>query len=97
LFCIFAGKYKKKTMTVVSTKEFNTHQEKYFDLAINGNVCIQRGENMFYLSYAPFESQYPEQPITVDDDALDRAITGAELIKRIHQRIDKKFETRVSA
>ena len=27
-------------MTVVSTKEFNTHQKKYFDLAVNGDVCI---------------------------------------------------------
>jgi hypothetical protein len=82
-------------MTVVSTKEFSSNQEKYFDMAVNGNVCIQRGENKFYLSYAPIEPQYPEQPVTVDDDALDRAITGAELRKRLHQRIHAKFATRV--
>jgi len=34
-------------MTVVSTKEFITNQKKYFDLALNEQVIIQRGNNMF--------------------------------------------------
>jgi hypothetical protein len=82
-------------MTVVSTKEFSSNQEKYFDLAVNGNVCIKRGDNMFYLSYAPIEPQYPEQPFCDDNSDLDTAITGGELRDRLHRRIHAKFATRV--
>ena len=82
-------------MIVVSTKEFRTNQKKYFDLAVNGNVCIKRGKNMFYLSYVPIEPQYPEQPICEDNSDLDIAITGDELRKRLHRRIHAKFATRV--
>jgi len=85
-------------MTVVSTKEFNTNQEKYFDLALDEKIAIEKGNHIFHLIYhQSIEKPYPEQPITVDDDTLNRAISGDELIKRIHQRIEKKFETRVSA
>ena len=62
-------------MTVVSTKEFNTDQEKYFDMAVNGNVCIKRGEKLFYLSFAPIKMQYPEQQILEPDERLSKAIT----------------------
>ena len=34
-------------MTVVSSKEFVTNQEKYFDMALNDRIVIQRGTNMF--------------------------------------------------
>ena len=82
-------------MTVVSTKEFTSNQEKYFDLAVNGNICIQRGENLFYLSYAPIEAQYPEQPICEDNTDVETAITGDELRKRLHRRFHQKFAARV--
>ena len=38
---------KRKIMTVVSTKEFNTHQPKYFEMAINERVYVQNGEYTF--------------------------------------------------
>ena len=38
---------KIKTMTVVSSKEFATYQDKYFDMALNDHLIIQRGDNMF--------------------------------------------------
>ena len=37
-------------MTVVSSKEFSAHQKEYFDLAVNGQICIKRGNDMFQLS-----------------------------------------------
>ena len=40
-------------MTVVSTQEFNTHQEKYFDMAVDGDVCIQNDKYMFHLICNP--------------------------------------------
>jgi len=42
---------KYNTMTVVSTKEFVTNQNKYFDLALNEQVIIQRGNNMFVVQH----------------------------------------------
>ena len=74
-------------MTLVSSKEFIKNEDKYFDLAVNGNVCIQRGDNLFYLSYAPYEPQYPEQPVLAPDDDLRSAITMDELRKSAHEHI----------
>ena len=62
-------------MTVVSTKEFNTHQGKYFNLAVTDRVAIKRGKKMFHLvPDLPAETQYPEQPVLEPDDDLRRAI-----------------------
>ena len=38
-------------MTVVSSKEFVSNDDKYFDMAVNEELCIKRGNNMFYLIY----------------------------------------------
>ena len=38
-------------MTVVSSKEFISNDAKYFDMAVNEELCIKRGNNMFYLIY----------------------------------------------
>jgi hypothetical protein len=69
-------------MTVVSSKEFATHQKKYFDLAVNEQVVIKRGKNRYRLE---LETQYPQQPVLEPDDDLRRAITAEELIKRIQK------------
>ena len=78
-------------MTLVSTKEFNTYQDKYLDLAVNEDVCIKRGDGMFYLMYRPLEVQYPEQVIKEPDEDLRRAITAEELKKRMHLSIHNFF------
>jgi len=41
-------------MTVVSTKEFNAHQKRYLDMAMNNPVIIKRGQNMLIVqSFLP--------------------------------------------
>ena len=40
------------SMTVVSSKEFITNQKKYFDLALNEQVFIKNGKNMFIVTCA---------------------------------------------
>jgi hypothetical protein len=40
-------------MTVVSSKEFVSNQKRYFDLALNEQVFIKRGKNMFHIAYNP--------------------------------------------
>jgi len=42
-------------MTVVNSKEFATHQKKFYGMALNERVFIKRGKNMFYLTCASFE------------------------------------------
>ena len=37
-------------MTVISSKEFSINQEKYFDLALNEQVFVQRGDYMFIVT-----------------------------------------------
>jgi len=43
-------------VTVVDCKEFITNEDKYFDLALNGGVCIQRGGYFFHLGSRPVEA-----------------------------------------
>jgi len=78
-------------MTLVSSKEFIADEDKYFDLALNGGVCIQRGDFMYHLVSAPFEKQYPPQPFLEPDDDLRRAITMDELLERVLVDIDKFY------
>jgi predicted transcriptional regulator len=79
-------------MTVVSSKEFTSNQKKYFDLAVNENIIIRRGRNMFHLIYAPIGKQnIPEQQILEPDDDLRRAISIDELRERTYKVIDKFF------
>ncbi|MDR2233154.1 MAG: hypothetical protein LBE56_08535 [Tannerella sp.] len=37
-------------MTVVSSKEFFSNCDKYFDKALMEEICIQRGSHLFYLA-----------------------------------------------
>ena len=77
-------------MTVVSSKEFVKNEDKYLDMAVNVNVCIKRGDNMFYLMYRPLDVQYPEQVIKAPDDDLRNAIPMTEVRDRVIDYIRKK-------
>ena len=54
-------------MTVVSTKEFNANQEKYFDLALNERVFIKKGNYTFFVTNAE-----------EDDDVADLALAKSQ-------------------
>ena len=73
-------------MTVVSSKEFASNQEKYFDIAFNEQIYVQRESDnaMFVLSREKKEYLEP-------DDDLRRAITGDELKKRMRVTIHNFF------
>ena len=75
-------------MTVVSTKEFNTNQDKYFRLALNEQVFIQRGSNMFVVSTA----EEPQKRYKEPDDDLCRAITMDELLIGVQEDIREMFK-----
>jgi len=76
-------------MTVVSSKEFSTNQKKYYDLAVNEQVVIKRGKNMFHLICTNVGNT------NIDDNDNDY-ITMDELRRRIkgdiHQWYKERYE-----
>ena len=63
-------------MTVVSTKEFNTNQERYFDMAANEQVYIQRGDCFYIMK----KISKPIRKYKKPDGDLRRAITMDEFL-----------------
>jgi hypothetical protein len=74
----------------VSSKEFITNQERYFDLAIHDELFIKRGKNVFQLIPAMVNNGIAEDMDTSDDDY----ITKDELLKGIYEDIDKFYANR---
>ena len=76
-------------MRVISSQEFNTNPEVYFDMAMDEELCIKRDNYMYRLMYSPLEMQSPKQAILEPDDDFRRAITMDEFIERAVVRLDK--------
>ena len=76
-------------MTVVSSKEFVTNQKRYFDLAINDELFIKRGKNVFHLFCTTAGDS-----INDEDDYDDEYITKDELLAGIYEDIDKFYANR---
>ena len=80
-------------MTVVSSKEFTTNHDKYFKLALNEQVYIRKGNNMFIVTIANDKKKKYLEP----DDDLRRAITMDEFLERalvMVDELDKKYAMR---
>jgi hypothetical protein len=58
-------------MTVISSKEFVTNEDKYFGLAVKEHVYIRKGDNIFLVSIANDTIKKHKKP----DDDFRRAIT----------------------
>jgi len=56
-------------MTVVSSKEFMTNEDKYFEIALKERVFIKKGSNMFIVTSVSNEESEEE-----DDDFADYLI-----------------------
>lgn len=68
-------------MTVVSSKEFATNQDKYLELALNERVFIRKGIHTFFVSNAEEEKYDYEDLMDAKACANDATISGAEFIK----------------
>ena len=75
-------------MTVVSSKEFAINEDKYFDLAMNEQVFVQRDNVMFIVSRA---NENKKKNRLKPDNELHRAITGDELLERVYVSLDNFF------
>ena len=73
-------------MTVISSREFAVNQKKYFDLALNEEVCIKRGKNIFQLTRTNGHHELLEP-----DEDLRSAITAEELLELLHKDIHHMF------
>ena len=76
-------------MTVVSSKEFVSNQKQYFDLAINDELFIKRGRNIFHLICTTVGDS-----INGADDQDEEYISKDELLTGIYEDIDKFYENR---
>ena len=77
-------------MTVVSNKEFVTNQEKYFDLALNEQVFVKKGGNIFILTCASNQEK-PDVICELDEDFY-RSISIDELHKRVKEDIHQWYK-----
>jgi predicted transcriptional regulator len=83
-------------MTVVSTREFNTNQKKYFDMAINEQVFVKRGDYLFHIICSNNNKvNTNKQAILRPDNDFKRAITAEELIKRIQEDKRRNYSSRI--
>ncbi|MDR0792500.1 MAG: hypothetical protein LBE82_04265 [Chitinophagaceae bacterium] len=76
-------------MTVVNTKEFNANQEKYFDMAVNEQIFIQRDDCMFVVAKANEPEE--EDIIFEPDEDFYKSITIDEVKERLFEHIHKLF------
>ena len=76
-------------MTLISSKEFVSNQEKYFDLALNEHVYIKNGENLFMVCTVN-EQEEPDMVFEPDDDFY-KSITMEEVRGKLHSVIDKLY------
>ena len=77
-------------MTVVSSKEFVSNEDKYFGLAMKEQLFIRKGDNVFLVSVANDGIQKHKKP----DDDFRRAITADEFLEGALKIIDKIYENK---
>ena len=81
-------------MTVVTSKEFATRPARYYNLAVNEKVAIKRGKNMFHLTCTNGYHTNGYDELLEPDEDFYSAITKEELLKGIHEDLEKFFATK---
>ena len=79
-------------MTIVSSREFTANQDKYFKLALDEDVYIKSGENMFVFSIANSVKE-PDMIFEPDEDFY-KSITMEEVRERLHNVVHKLYENK---
>ena len=77
-------------MTVISSREFAANQKRYFDLALNEQVYVKRGDYMFHITCSNYETVNKKQKVLEPDDDLRRAIPLEEVRDRVIDYIRRK-------
>ena len=75
-------------MTVVSSKEFVKNEDKYFDMALDEQVFVKRGDNMFLIinkNMNIYHNASVYEEVLEPDDDFRSAISAKELLKMLHE------------
>ena len=72
-------------MTVVSTKEFNNNQKKYFSKAISEEVFIKRGKNRFHLLFHPKVENGFLEPEKMEIEKKTVLRPNPQLVRKVKQ------------
>ena len=79
-------------MTVVSSQEFAINQNKYFDMAMNEQVFVQRGNSMFHLMCTNNDNTTVKKRVYYEpDEDFYKSISIDELRQRTHRFVHKLF------
>jgi len=70
-------------MTVVNSKEFISHQKRYFDLAKNEKIVIKRGNSTFHLIHASVDNSNEYDEVLEPDEDFRRALSAEEFRKKL--------------
>jgi len=82
-------------MLVISTSEFATNQNKYFDMALKEQVFVQRGNNMFHLMCANKDNATVKERVYYEpDEDFNRSISMEEFKKRALIMVEKIYQIR---
>ena len=76
-------------MTVVSSKEFVVNEDKYFEMAINEQVFVQRDNMMFVVTRV---NEKREKKRLQPDDDLRRAISMDEFKERARTVVEAAYK-----
>jgi hypothetical protein len=75
-------------MQVVSSTEFATHQQKYFNLARHQKVLVQSGNYTYRIMPEPIVE---EQIVFAPDEDFYNSISKEKLLEGIFEDMDKIF------
>jgi len=76
-------------MTVVSSKEFVTNQNKYFDMAMTEQIFVQKDDNMFLFTRTNRHEE-PDMIFEPDEDFY-QSISMEEVREKLHKVIDNLY------
>jgi len=79
-------------MTVVSSQEFATNQNKYFDMALKEQVFVQRENNMFHLMCTNNDDATVKERVYYEpDEDFYNSIPLEEVRERLHKVIHRLY------
>jgi hypothetical protein len=70
-------------MVVINSKEFAANQNKYFDMAINEQVLVRRGDNMFHLVYTNGNAAVKERVYYEPDEDFYNSLSAEDFRKEL--------------